>query len=184
MTLILTGPVQSGKTRFLTGLIAGLDRTKTAVSGFLSPAVYESGRLVGYDLSVLGGHGAVPYLRRRGEPGWERTGPYFFIPEALESARLTILKSGVRDLLVVDEVGPLELGGGGLWDPLEKVLASPARRCLLVVRASCLEALVARLRGRPFQIFTIEEPATRASLLFEIARDAPEPAPSAGRDGR
>jgi nucleoside-triphosphatase THEP1 len=181
--LILTGPVQSGKTRFLGGILAGLDKAKTGVSGFLSPAVYESGRLIGYDLSVLGREKSVPYIRKLGEPGWERVGPYYFIPEALRDARQAILKSRVRDLLVVDEVGPAELGGGGLWGPLEKVLASPGRRCLLVVRAACLEALPGRLGSREFKVFPVEEPAARSSLLFEIGRGAPEPGPSAGREG-
>jgi len=181
--LILTGAVQSGKTRFLAGILAGLDRAKTGASGFLSPAVYESGRLIGYDLAVLGREKSAPYIRKVGEPAWERAGPFFFIPEALKDARQTVLESRARDLLVVDEVGPLELGGGGLWSPLETVLASPGRRCLLVVRAVCLEALQGKLAGRPFKVFSVEEPATRASLLFEIARHASEPGPPAGREG-
>ncbi len=183
MVLILTGAVQSGKTRFLAGIVAGLDGERTGVSGFLSPAVYERGRLAGYDLAVLGWKTPVPYIRKSGEPAWERVGPYYFIPEALAEARRTILESRPRDLLVVDEVGPLELGGGGLWGPLATVLAGPGRRLLLVVRASCLEALSGRLAGRPFQVFTVDEPSARASLLFEIRRDVPGPGIAAGREG-
>lgn len=181
MILILTGPVQSGKTRFLAAIVAGLDLAKTAVAGFLSPAVYEGGRLIGYDLCVLGRDKNVPYLRKQGEPGWERVGPYFFIPEALQAARRMILESRPGDLMVVDEVGPLELAGGGLWSSLEPVLRSGARRCLLAVRASCLEPFLAKLSGQPHKIFSVEEPAARASLLYEISRDAPEPAGPAAR---
>jgi nucleoside-triphosphatase THEP1 len=180
--LILTGPVQSGKTRFLTGIISGLDKTKTGVSGFLSPAVYEGDRLIGYDLAVLGREKPVPYIRKRGRPGWERIGPYFFIPQALRDARQTIMESRARDLLVVDEVGPLELGGGGVWGPLATVLASPGRRCLLVVRAACLAALPARLDGLPYKVFLIEEPAARNSLFLEIARGDPGSGLPAGRE--
>jgi nucleoside-triphosphatase THEP1 len=183
VVLILTGAIQSGKTRFLAGIVAGLDRERTGVSGFLSRAVYERGRLIGYDLAVLGRKTPVAYIRKSGEPAWERVGPYYFIPEALEEARRTILESRPRDLLVVDEVGPLELGGGGLWGPLETVLAGPGRRSLLVVRASCLEALSTRLAGRPFQVFTVDEPSARASLLFEISRDVPGPGIAVGREG-
>jgi nucleoside-triphosphatase THEP1 len=183
VVLILTGAIQSGKTRFLAGIVAGLDRERTGVSGFLSPAVYERGRLIGYDLAVFGRKTPVPYIRKSGEPAWERVGPYYLIPEALEEARRTILESRPRDLLVVDEVGPLELGGGGLWGPLETVLAGPGLRSLLVVRASCLEALSGKLAGRPFQVFTVDEPSARASLLFEISRDVPGPGIAAGREG-
>ncbi|OGD18502.1 MAG: hypothetical protein A2W03_05125 [Candidatus Aminicenantes bacterium RBG_16_63_16] len=183
MILILTGSVQSGKTRFLAGILAALDRAAEGLSGFLSPAVYEGGRLIGYDLAVLGREKSAPYLRRQGEPGWERVGPYFFVPDALKEARRIIQESRAGDLLVVDEVGPLELGGGGIWEPLEAVLKSPGRRSLLVVRASCLEPLRARLGGLPVKVFSVEEPAARASMLFEIARDAPMRGEPAGRAG-
>jgi nucleoside-triphosphatase THEP1 len=181
--LILTGSVQSGKTRFLAGILAGLDKATTGLSGFLSPAVYEGGRLIGYDLAVLGGEKPAPYLRRQGEPEWERVGPYFLIPDALREARRIIRESRPGDLLVVDEVGPLELGGGGIWEPLGAVLNSPGRSSLLVVRASCLEPLRARLGGRPVKVFSVEEPTARASLLFEIARVGPEHGEAAARAG-
>ncbi len=181
--LILTGSVQSGKTRFLSGVVSDLDRARTVVSGYISPAVYESGRLIGYDLSILGREKPLPFLRKHGPPRRERIGPYSFLPEALREARRTIRESRPGDLLVVDEVGPLELAGGGVWAPLQEVLASPARRCLLVVRAACLETLRERLGGHTSKVFPVEEPTARASLLFEIGRSGKESGPLAGREG-
>jgi nucleoside-triphosphatase len=166
--MILTGPVQSGKTRFLTGIVSDLPKWNVIVSGFLSPAAFEGGRHIGYDLFILGRKKSIPYIRRTGEAEWERVGPYFFIPAALEEARRCILESRGPDLLIVDEVGPLEIGGGGVWSALETVLTSASRRCLLVVREVCLGALLGKLGDRPFGVFRLEDPATRASLLLEI----------------
>jgi len=44
------------------------------------------------------------------------------------------------DLVVIDEVGPLELGGKGLMPAVELALASPVN-LLIVVRSSLKEAL-------------------------------------------
>lgn len=178
MVLILTGAVQSGKTRFLAETFAG---TGPGVSGYLSPAVYEHGRLVGYDLAVFGRERAVPFLRTRGQSAWERVGPYFFIPDALADARRTIRRSPASDLLVVDELGPREIDGGGVWSALRAVMADPGRRLLLVVRPACLEAVLARLAGRRLGVFPLAQPGARASLQAELGRG--RAAAGAGREG-
>lgn len=166
--MLLTGPVQSGKTRFLTGIVSELAAHGVGLTGFLSPAAFEDGRHIGYDLRLLGGEKTVPFIRRSGEPGWEKVGPFYLIPEALARARRLIRESRERDLLIVDEVGPLEIDGGGLWSALQTALAGASRRCLLVVRDSCLEALRAKLGDRPAAVFRPADPAARASLLLEI----------------
>jgi nucleoside-triphosphatase THEP1 len=166
--MIMTGPVRSGKTSYLAGVATDLTRRRIGASGFLSPAAFEGGRQIGYDLSVLGRETPIPYIRAAGEPGWERVGPYYFIPEALEVARREIRESRERDLLIVDELGPLELAGGGLWGVLEPVLSGAARRCLLVVRESCLRDLLDKIGGQRVRVFQLGGAADRASLMLEI----------------
>jgi len=175
--MILTGAIRSGKTGFLAGILSELGM---GVSGFLSPAAYADGRHVGYDLLPLGRGAAIPFIRRTGQPAWERVGGYFFIPEALAEARRVIRESPAESLLIVDEVGPLEMEGGGLWTVLEPALADGSRRSLLVVREACLEEMLGKLRCPPAGVFRLGDPSIAASLLSEIAR---EPAPVAGREG-
>jgi nucleoside-triphosphatase THEP1 len=57
-----------------------------------------------------------------------------FVPGSLERARALIRGAAPEALLVVDEVGPLELGGGGLWPVLREALGRQDRTFLLVVR--------------------------------------------------
>jgi nucleoside-triphosphatase THEP1 len=169
MIWVLTGPVQSGKTRFLRGLAAKLKTKKVAVAGFLSTAVYENGRLAGYDLLALKGKRPVPYIRRSGRPGWKKTGPYFFVPNALEKAKGQIRDHRPGDLLIVDEVGPLELRGSGLWPALAEVFQWPEFKALLVVRTACLSVFRRKLGGRRLKIFRVDDPQAPAALLNEIA---------------
>lgn len=71
-----------------------------------------------------------------------------------------VLKQAVAaqpDLLVVDEIGPLELErGGGLAPVLEPLAAGRVPRALVVVRAWLLDALRARLPDIPAATFVVD----------------------------
>jgi nucleoside-triphosphatase THEP1 len=172
MVLVLSGPVHAGKTTFLERALPlwaerGLDCT-----GFLSPAVTDEAGETGYDLVEITTCLRQPYLRRHGGPGAERTGPYVFVPAALERARTIIREAGPSGLLVVDEVGPLELRGGGLWPALRDALEAPGRMLLLVVREDIRGEFAARLAPLIPVVFDVGHADARTLLeerLFETS---------------
>lgn len=175
MILVLTGPVHGGKTTFLEGSFARWASRGITVGGFLSVAVTGTGGATGYDLLELGTGRRHPYLRREGKPGEERIGPFFFVPETLELARSIIREADPRELLVVDEVGPLELLGGGLWPALREALSRPGLRCLLVVREEILEGAVAAISPGVPLVIDIRNPDVRklvdGSILGTVKAD-------------
>jgi nucleoside-triphosphatase THEP1 len=147
MIIILAGPVHSGKTTFLQGVFSRWRDRDLRMRGFLSLAFWEGGERRGYDLLELEKGRTLPFLRTSGETDWERIGPFYVIPETLEAARSIILGASPDELLVVDEVGPLELGGGGLWPALDTVLKRPFIKTLLVVREGILDEFLTLLAG-------------------------------------
>jgi nucleoside-triphosphatase THEP1 len=46
------------------------------------------------------------------------------------------------DVLFIDEIGPLEAGGGGLWEPLREVIPSFPGRLVITVRPALLDWLL------------------------------------------
>jgi nucleoside-triphosphatase THEP1 len=158
MVFILSGPVHGGKTTFLERSLARWAACGLACGGFLSLAVTDANGAKGYDLLELKTGCRHPYLRREGKPDVERIGPFFFVPETLELARTIVRGADAHELLVVDEVGPLELRGGGLWPALREVVAEPARRILLVIREEILEGFVALLGPAVPMIFDVRNP--------------------------
>lgn len=155
MIRVLTGPLHSGKTSRLKAVVKRLKSRGVRTVGFLSEAVLEDREIAGYDLFDLGSERSEPFLRRGGEGDRQRTGPYGVVPEGLAKAE-AILEGG-RDagLLVVDEVGPLEMRGGGLWPSLERVL--PVSNCLVVVQERVLEEFLDRVKSHGAEVFGLEE---------------------------
>jgi len=145
--LILTGPVHSGKTSLLDSLSRDAERKSAPFQGYLSPAVWEEGIHIGYDLLFLFDRRSVPFLRKKGPPTWQSVGPYSATPEALEAAQGVIRAGASVPLLIVDEVGPLELEGKGVWPALEEIFVRPPEKMLLTIRDSLVDSFRGRIPG-------------------------------------
>ena len=67
----------------------------------------------------------------------------------------------------MDEVGPLELEGRGLWPALEQVLFQAFPPFLLVVRDSILDKfLKTKLQGEDIKIFDIKDKDIYAQIGY------------------
>ena len=173
MIFILSGPVHGGKTTLLEKSLPGWASRGLAFGGFLSVAVLDGRGQAEYDLLDLQEGRRLPFLRRTGEPDAERTGPFFFVGRTLDLARAIIRKAAPGELLVVDEVGPLELEGRGLWPALREVIFRPEQRSILVVREEILERFVASLGPSVPLIFDVRDPNVRKLMdgsLFGTTR--------------
>ena len=166
---ILTGEVHRGKTTWLKQLVQELRARSLRYHGFLSEAVIEGGKAVGYNLYELESRASCPFLQDKGEDGWERTGPFFFIPSGLARAREIIARREADSLLIVDEVGPVELTGRGIWPALERVIRRRGSVSLLVIRKSILEDFLNVLRRERVRVFEFSIAHTAGPLLHEIA---------------
>ncbi|MCX6564726.1 MAG: MoaD family protein [Candidatus Aminicenantes bacterium] len=154
MIFILTGAVGSGKTTFLRGLVDELRASGMPLDGFLSLRVMMGGEIGGYDLFGIRDGQSQPFLRRTGPGEAQRVGPYVMLPAGLAKANEIIRRSRAGELLIVDEIGLLELEGRGFWHALKDVLFDEQRRSLVVVRESLLEQfriLFARVQVSVFE---------------------------------
>lgn len=177
MILILTGPVHAGKTSFLKSLLPVCRSRGIPVCGYLSLSVSKQGRTSGYDLFELKRSRSVPFLRRKGRPGWQKVGPFFFLPPGLQAAEAIILGCPAGEWLIVDEVGPQELSGHGVWPALSAALSRPELFCLLVARESLLGELRDLLGKRPVEVVHIAEKDIRTALLDRLMESPPRSMP-------
>jgi nucleoside-triphosphatase THEP1 len=174
MITILTGPVHSGKTTFLKEVVQSLKARGVRPAGFLSVASCDGREPAGYDLLDVGDGGTTPFIRPTGEPEWQQIGRgrrHFLLPGGLAAAEKKIIDWQGADLFVVDEVGPLELTGCGLWPALKKVLFPPAIEYVLVAREKILDDLKRRLEAERLAVTVLDvrDRAASRRAIEEIA---------------
>jgi nucleoside-triphosphatase THEP1 len=172
MIALVTGDIGSGKTTACQKALALLAARGITCRGLLAPARYDpGGEKNGIDLLDV----ATGERRRLADtvPGGGATiGRYTFDPDALQWG-LERLEDALRPspgLLVVDEIGPLEILHGGGFALVLDPLADPARvaHALVIVRRQYLgdlQAIVHRTDQRTFQV----TPSSRNGMPARIA---------------
>ena len=172
MILVLAGVVHSGKTTFLRKLLPSVEALRLPVCGYLSPLVMVEGRAAGYDLFDIRKGQAIPFLRTEGEAGWQKVGPFFFLPGGLEAATAAIRGRRPGETLIVDEVGPVEFSGRGVWPALKEVFSKPSLNCILVVRTPLLSDLRGKLGNQQVEVFDIAANDALRALLMRLSKTA------------
>lgn len=156
MRLLVVGKPRSGKTSWCRQYIDQQRKSGASVGGILSLAIDQQGRRVGFNVIDLLTGKEVPFARLshyKSFKGGEKIGDYTLSRRGMSFA-CSAIKRAVEskcDLVVIDEVGPLELCGKGLMTAVELALASPVN-VLIVVRSSLKEALRRRFPEYEFMV--------------------------------
>jgi len=156
MNMLVFGKPGSGKTSWCKQYISQLRSYGLSVGGVLSPETREHGKRTGYTaLDVLTGE-EVPFAQLSGNrPSGEEelVGRYFISRNGIEFARRAIEKAVVSqcDLVVIDEVGPVELSGRGLM-PAVKLALGAEVSILIIIRDSLKKALLRYFSGYDFEV--------------------------------
>jgi nucleoside-triphosphatase THEP1 len=85
-----------------------------------------------------------------------RWGPYRFVPSSLKWGAKLLARAKPCDLLVVDELGPLELElSKGFANSLDVLAGGGFSLALVVVRPGLINELKARLKGRRVDVLEV-----------------------------
>lgn len=147
---VLTGPVNSGKTRFAVAVVERLRASGVSVAGILSPGLLEKGAKIGFDIVDAGSGQARSLCRRGGPEAWPGYGPFRFDPDGLAFGERACAAEtlAVADVVVIDEVGRWELEGGGWSGILDRMAARRDFALILVAREEFPESIARRWRFR------------------------------------
>jgi len=167
-TLIaVTGPKRAGKTTLCARLVARCVGAGWQVGGALAPDRTHDGAKVGIDVVWLR-DGRRRSLARIVPDGDAATvGEYAFDDAVLAQTLAVLLRDLATplDLVVIDEIGRLELMHDGGYAPaLAAVVETQARVVLFTVRESYVEALAERLAPAPLQVVNLGGGATEGGV--------------------
>ena len=142
--IIISGDVQQGKTSFLIKLESGLREKGIKTSGFFAKGVHNASGRIGYDLVNISGGQSCEFIRNKPANDWYRHGKYFFSPEGISFGKKILENAWLQDpdLIIIDEIGPVELKGRGWADELEKLVNEVRITQLWVVRKPLLKRVI------------------------------------------
>jgi nucleoside-triphosphatase len=122
LLVLVEGRPGSGKTTAVTRLVELLRQEGVAISGFLTREVRERGRRVGFALETLDGRrGQLAHVGVRGD---QRLGRYGVVHDDLERLAIPALRAPA-DVVIVDELGKMELGCAAFRDAVTALLERP-----------------------------------------------------------
>jgi len=169
---IITGERESGKTRLLLDILGEYWEKEIDCAGVLSPAVFTSAKKTGIDLlDVRGGEcQRLANLRQSNSTGI-MTDRWVFESLTLDWGNKVLASATPCDLLLVDELGPIELDKGlGLQNGLLALNSGEYKAAIVVIRLELLAKAHQLWPGA--QLFDLSASHTDASTqLMQILAD-------------
>lgn len=143
---IITGKVGSGKSTLLGEISKDLQQLGISMDGFLCRGELSYGERSGYTMVNVRDGSEIIFAKRDGPQEWPSYGRFCFNPEAFTEGENIIRKAIDRKskLLIIDEVGPLELEQGGWSKMMDLVPDNGGPVQIWVVRESILSRVMQR----------------------------------------
>lgn len=164
MRLAITGAPGSGKSTLCKRLIEALPTVK--IGGILTQDIREGRDRVGFAILDIA-TGQRGLLAHRALKAGPRVGRYRVNLDDIERIAVPALEHAMREaqLIVIDEIAPMELCSPRFVEAVMRVLDSP-KDLLVTFKEHCEHPLIARVRAE-FLVFTITL-STREEIFAEV----------------
>jgi nucleoside-triphosphatase len=169
--LLITGAPGAGKTTLIRAVIA---ESPLRAGGFVTDEIREHGERVGFRLSTLDGRtGILAHVKAVKGP---RVGRYHVDVPALEAVGVAALLTATAeaDLIVVDEIGKMELCSPRFVPALEAALASrkPVLGTVLQAPHPWIDGLKRRPRVELYRLTERNRGDLKDALLARLENEA------------
>ncbi len=153
--LIITGPPGIGKTSTLTKTVHILELKGFRAGGMLSREIRQNGVRVGFEIQDLGTgrHDWLAHISQRNGP---RIGKYRVNLANIDAIGSHAIVDAVEkgDIVVIDEIGPMELFSKDFRDAVETALKS-AKTVIAVVHWKVKDELINKMKLEETKVFTV-----------------------------
>jgi nucleoside-triphosphatase THEP1 len=154
--ILLTGKREAGKTHLCQRVVEGTRSRGYACAGVLSRPLIQDGEKVGIILVDVASREERLLATADQVPGEVRWGRYSFVSSTLTWGAELLFRATPCDLLVVDELGPLELElGQGLVKCLDVLAEGEFALALVVVRPTLVDEVRRRLQGEGVDVLEV-----------------------------
>jgi nucleoside-triphosphatase THEP1 len=156
---IVTGSKNEGKTTFTQKITEELKKNNLPVGGILAKKIIADSQVIGYDLIDVETNSTYIFLRRDENTGIEKIGKFQINQRGLETGRaiLSPEKQHGKKLVVIDEIGTLELDNNGWAGCFQKLIISSENNILITVRDTYIEDVIKKWGLTDPVIFKVSE---------------------------
>jgi nucleoside-triphosphatase THEP1 len=156
---IVTGSKNEGKTTFTQKITEELKKNNLPVGGILAKKIIADSQIMGYDLIDIETNSTYIFLRRDENTGIEKIGKFRINQKGLETgtAILRPEKQHGKKLVIIDEIGALELDNKGWSGCFKKLIISSENNILITVRDTYIEDVIKKWGLTDPVIFKVSE---------------------------
>lgn len=156
---IIAGAIDQGKTACVQHLLELARAADMPLAGIYTRKIIERGETVGYDVVDIKRGEGKPFLRSTGDEGADKIGRFTIVPTGWHHGRraLAAACASAHRLIVVDEVGKLELQNTGWWPELEQLAAESEKTLVLTVRDIYTDPVIEKLQVTPLTVYRLSE---------------------------
>jgi len=168
--VIVTGPTDGGKTEAVLALAERLQGGGVPVAGFVQIGERESGRKVGFRVRDIatGEETGLAILGERSEGDFGTR--FRFLDEGFQVGREALARAQPGGVVIVDELGPVELRGAGHMPAVQRAVKEPGiAGAVVVVRRPLVPALLAALEASDAVVVDVESEGEEAVRSIEAA---------------
>ncbi len=154
--VIITGDTQSGKSSFLTQIQQALEKNNIKQVGFIADSIYEGDKITGHIIKDISTSDTFRISFRGFQENAQQIGRFYLLNEGLTFGKNIIKKinlSETNEVVIVDEIGRLELDGGGWAEEVKELLIDKSRPIILIVRGKYLDEFVEKFKINSPYIF-------------------------------
>ncbi|TSA37899.1 MAG: DUF2478 domain-containing protein [Porphyromonadaceae bacterium] len=134
---LVIGDREEGKTTFLLKMVNDLIAEGKKVSGFMAIGIHDrDGVRHGFAIRNIETGEEAEFCVTDGNPHWEKIGKFRINPDGLAKGYEWMASERIRhsDILVIDELGPLEMAGKGWSDLIGRILQEDPKTMIWTVR--------------------------------------------------
>ena len=141
--IIITGERSEGKTTFLKNIISIFKAEEQGIQGFLSLAIFENETKIGYNLLNISDNKEMKFISENESQGMIKFRKYYFSNDAIAYGNNILMSySNTNDILIIDEIGPWELEGGGWFEGINMLTKFSRYKMIWVVRKEILDDVI------------------------------------------
>jgi nucleoside-triphosphatase THEP1 len=161
--VVVTGPGNGGKTETAIALVDELRAMDVPIFGFVQPGEFADGQKTGFRLRDVSS-GQEAGLATQGERGEGDFGTRFrFSDEGFRLGREALSRAASESVVIIDELGPVELRGQGHMPAVRRALTVPdLLGAVIVVRRTLVPSLLGELDASDAIIIDVEDRGERS----------------------